>query len=112
MDAINGNIGEGVEEILSMRGGRFIESDQDLYIQLTRDLVPVIIAFTKFDQLVSQILLGLEGGNSQYRERARGRAYTQYEQLCQSLFGREPMGVPAAIVSGSYTLFSSCGMPL
>ncbi|KAI9510653.1 hypothetical protein F5148DRAFT_1177479 [Russula earlei] len=71
-DAIIGNIGEGVEEILAMRG------------------VPVVIAFTNFDLVVS-----LE----EYSESARARAYAQCEELSRSLFRRELKGVPAVIVS-------------
>ncbi|KAF8469329.1 hypothetical protein DFH94DRAFT_232284 [Russula ochroleuca] len=79
-DAVNGSIGEGVEEILSMRR------------------VPVVVAFTKSDLAFSHIS-GSDGGNSQYQDRARSRAYAQCEQLCRPLFRREPRDVPAELVS-------------
>ncbi|KAH9980733.1 hypothetical protein BJV74DRAFT_887561 [Russula compacta] len=80
-DILRGDIGEGIENILAMRG------------------VPVIIAITKFDVIVHQVLLESEGGNSQYFGRARARAYTQCEQSCRSLFHRELRDVPAVILS-------------
>jgi hypothetical protein len=57
--------------------------------------VPVIVAFTKFDEVVA-----IEGGSS-----ARTNARARYEQACRSLFRREPRDVPAEIVSGSCCLF-------
>ena len=92
---MSGNIGEGVEDILNMSRGKRI-CIQDLYSQLTRDPVPVIVAFTKFDQVVA-----LEGGSS-----ARTDARTQFEESCRSLFRKEPRDVPAEMVSGSCSLFS------
>ncbi|KAH9998788.1 hypothetical protein BJV77DRAFT_1064755 [Russula vinacea] len=79
-DAVNGSIGDGVEEILSMRR------------------VPVVVAFTKSDLAFPRIT-GSDGGNSQYQDRARSRAYAQCEQLCRPLFRREPRDVPAELVS-------------
>ncbi|KAH9960952.1 hypothetical protein BJV74DRAFT_990984 [Russula compacta] len=58
-DILGRSIGEGIESILATRG------------------VPVIIAITKFDVVVHQVLLESEGGNSQYLGRARAKAYTQ-----------------------------------
>jgi len=49
----------------------------------------VIVAFTKFDQVVR-----IEGGSS-----ARTSARARVEQSCRSLFRREPRDVPAEIVS-------------
>jgi len=51
--------------------------------------VPVIVAFTKFDQVVA-----IEVGSS-----ARTNARARYEQACRCLFRREPRDVPAEIVS-------------
>ena len=65
--------------------------------------VPVIVAFTKSDLSFPQ-LTGSESGISQYRDRTRSRAYAQREQLCRSLFRREPRDVPAELVSGDYSL--------
>ncbi|KAH9980734.1 hypothetical protein BJV74DRAFT_85096 [Russula compacta] len=80
-DILSRSIGEGVEDILSMRG------------------VPVIVAITKFDLVVHQILFECEGGNPQHHDRARTEAYTQCKQSCRSLFCRELSDVPAAVVS-------------
>jgi hypothetical protein len=96
---MSGSIGDGIEDILNMRRGKHA-SIQDLNIQLIRDSVPTIVAFTKFDQAVA-----LEGGSS-----ARSGARTRFEQSCRSLFRREPRDVPAEMVSGSYALF--CGIAL
>ena len=60
--------------------------------------MPVIIAFTKFDEAVA-----IEGGNS-----ARTNARAETEQLCRTLLDRDPSEVHAGIVSGSRSLF--CGM--
>jgi len=62
--------------------------------------VPVVVAFTKFDQAVA-----VEGGNS-----ARANVRARIEQSCRSLLHREPRDVPAEIVSGSCSHF--CGMVL
>ncbi|KAH9977506.1 hypothetical protein BJV74DRAFT_860762 [Russula compacta] len=80
-DILSKNIGEGIEDILATKG------------------VPVVIAITKFDVVVHQLLFESEGGNSQYLGRARARAYTQCEQSCRSLFHRELRDVPAVILS-------------
>jgi len=70
----------------------------NLSIRLTRHSVPVIIAFTKFDQVVA-----IEGGSL---GSARTNARARFEQSCYSLFHKEPRAVPAVIVSGSCS-FSS-----
>jgi hypothetical protein len=66
--------------------------------------VPVIVAFTKFELLVSRLLIDSGSGDTPHRERARNDAYAQCEQLCRSLFGREPRDVPAEIISSSSLL--------
>ncbi len=84
-----------------MRQGKHVLIQlEGLDIRLTRDSVPVVVAFTKFDQIVE-----IEGGSS-----TRNRARTQFEQSCRSLFRKEPSDVPAEIVSGSRCLV--CGMSL
>ena len=85
-----------------MRRGRRIQI-QGRYIPLMADSVPVVVAFTKSD-LAFPHISGSDGGNSQYQDRARSRAYAQCEQLCRPLFRREPRDVPAELVSGDYTL--------
>ncbi|KAF8266353.1 hypothetical protein EI94DRAFT_199771 [Lactarius quietus] len=57
-DAIDGNLGDGAEEILGMGN------------------VPVILVFTKFDVIVSRVLFDTAGGDAQQYERARASAYT------------------------------------
>jgi hypothetical protein len=52
--------------------------------------VPTVVAFTKFDQAVA-----LKGGGS-----ARTNARARFEQSCRAVFRREPMDVPAEMVSG------------
>ncbi|KAI0276081.1 hypothetical protein BGY98DRAFT_1188012 [Russula aff. rugulosa BPL654] len=79
-DAVDGSIGEGLDEILSMRR------------------VPVVVAFTKSD-LAYPDISGSEDGNHQYQDRTRTRAYAQCEELCCSLFSREARDVPAELVS-------------
>ncbi|KAH9994476.1 hypothetical protein BJV77DRAFT_1066788 [Russula vinacea] len=81
-DAISGNVGESVEEILSMR----------------RDRVPVVVAFIKSDLGFPQIS-GPDGVNSQFQDRATFRAYVQFDQLCRLLFRWEPEDVPAELIS-------------
>ncbi|KAN0113928.1 hypothetical protein V8E52_007236, partial [Russula decolorans] len=78
-DAINGSIGEGVDDILNLG-------------------VPVVVAFTKSD-LAYPHISGSESGNYQYRDRTRTRAYTQCNELCRSLFRRDSRDVPAELVS-------------
>jgi hypothetical protein len=101
-DAINGSIGESVEEILGMRRGKRIQI-QCLLTQLIGYSVPVVVAFTKSDMTYPQTT-GSESGNSQYQDRARSGAYVQCEQLCRPLFRREPRDVPAELVSGDHSL--------
>ncbi|KAI9456397.1 hypothetical protein BJY52DRAFT_1187915 [Lactarius psammicola] len=77
-DAIAGRLGDGVEEILGLRN------------------VPVIVVFTKFDVVVSQVRLDSPSGEPQ---RARARAHIMYEESCRRLFHKDPRDVPAEIVS-------------
>ncbi len=57
--------------------------------------MPVIVVFTKFDQVVR-----IEGGSSE-RTSARARV----EHACRSIFHKEPRDIPAEIVSGCLGLF-------
>ncbi|KAF8265732.1 hypothetical protein EI94DRAFT_1804002 [Lactarius quietus] len=77
-DVIDGRLGDGVEEILGLR------------------TVPVVIVFTKFDVVVSQVLFDTAG---RHHERARAKAHTIYEESCRRVFHKEPRDVPAEIVS-------------
>ncbi|KAI9438740.1 hypothetical protein H4582DRAFT_2076367 [Lactarius indigo] len=80
-DAIAGRLGDEVEEILSLRN------------------VPVVVVFTKFDVVVSQVRLD---SPDEAHERARTRAHTIYEDSCRRLFHKDPRDVPAEIVSGTF----------
>jgi hypothetical protein len=72
-----------------------------LYIRLTGELAPVVVAFTKSD-LAFPHISGSESGHYRSRDRTRTRAYAQCEQLCRSLFRKEARDVPAELVSGDY----------
>ena len=71
------------------------------HIQLIAGVAPVIVAFTKFDQVVL-----IEGGSS-----AMSSARARVDQSCRSLFRRELRDVPAEIVSGICPLYY-CGIML
>ncbi|KAN0137937.1 hypothetical protein V8E53_004421 [Lactarius tabidus] len=84
-DAIDGRLGDGVEDILGLRN------------------VPVVLVFTKFDVLVSQLLLG-QVLNSPSDERqsfecAWARAGESCDDSCRRLLHKDPGDVPAEIVS-------------
>jgi len=81
-DAIAGKLGEGVEEIL--RTGT----------------VPVILVFTKFDLVVSQVLFDIAHGDA---EGARAIAHAKYEDSCRRLLRKDPRDVPVEIVSDKPT---------
>jgi hypothetical protein len=66
-------------------------------IELIRGLVPVLIVFTKFDQLVYRVQFDNTQGNSD----PGARAHAMYGDLCRSLFDREPKDWPAVIFSGN-----------
>jgi hypothetical protein len=78
-----------------MRNGKRIRI-QSLYIQLIRDSVPVVVAFTKSDLAFPQIW-----SESENFQRARSRTC---EQLCRPLFLGESSCVSAELVSGDCPL--------
>ncbi|KAH9018535.1 hypothetical protein EDB85DRAFT_2294485 [Lactarius pseudohatsudake] len=80
-DAIEGGLGDGVKAILGMKK------------------VPVLIVFTKFDLLVSRVQFEITRGDIQTHEHPGVRAHAMYENLCGSLFHRDPKDVPAVIFS-------------
>ncbi|KAN0136293.1 hypothetical protein V8E53_005898 [Lactarius tabidus] len=82
-DAILGRLGVGVENILGMR------------------TVPVVLVFTKFDVVVSQVLLDVAGGNAQRHELARAKAKATCEDSCRDVFHKAPSDVPAGVVSAN-----------
>ncbi|KAH9172741.1 hypothetical protein EDB89DRAFT_2164433 [Lactarius sanguifluus] len=78
-DVITGRLGDGVEDILGFEN------------------VPVVVVFTKFDLVVSQVPLNSPSGGPQHHERARARA--RIEESCRRLFHKDSKDVPAEIVS-------------
>lgn len=62
--------------------------------------MPVMVVFTKYDVVVSQVRLDNPSGELQNHERAKARAHTMYEDSCHRLFHKDPKEVPAEIVSG------------
>ena len=73
-------------------------------MRLTLGPVPVVLVFTKFDVVVSQVLFDLSG-DAQHHARARTSAITMYEESCRRLFHKEPKNLPAEIVSGTCSLY-------
>jgi hypothetical protein len=71
--------------------------------------VLVILVFTKFDEVVSQVLLDSLSGAPQHYERARASAHTIYEESCRRIFDKESRDVPAEIVSGMCLSFPHFG---
>ena len=70
-------------------------------IELMRGSVPVLIVFTKFDQLVYRVQFDKQGNDD-----PGGRAYSMYGDLCRSLFEREAKDSPAVLFSGKGTYVS------
>jgi hypothetical protein len=69
----------------------------------------VILVFTKFDIVVSQVLSDIALGDARRYEGARAMAHAMYEDSCRRLFRKGPRDVPAEIVSGTHSLFSMGG---
>jgi hypothetical protein len=72
---------------------------------LTLVSVPVVVVFTKYDVVVSQVRLDSPSGELQNHERAKAIAHIMYEDSCHRLFHKDPREVPAQIVSGIYPFF-------
>ncbi|KAH9051692.1 hypothetical protein EDB87DRAFT_1693951 [Lactarius vividus] len=83
-DAIDGKLGEGAEEILGLR------------------TVPVVLVLTKFDVVVSKVLVDIPPDEAQPRERAKAKALEMFEESCHRLFHKDSRVVP---VSGAYSLY-------
>jgi len=82
-----------------MKRGKRIQI-QGVYTRLMRGSVPIVVAFTKFD-----VIILIEGRNSQDHEHARAKACARFDDSCRSLFGRGPKDIPAEIVQGSLLSF-------
>lgn len=63
--------------------------------------MPVVLVFTKFDLLVSQVLIDIAGGDTQHHERAKARAQEMCEGSCRRLLRKHPRDVPAEFVSST-----------
>ena len=62
--------------------------------------MPVVLVITKFDVVVSQVLLDNFSDAPQQLNRARDSANRMYKEACRRAFDKEPT-IPAEIVSGS-----------
>ena len=71
-------------------------------MELIRGLVPILIVFTKFDLLVSRVQSDITHGVIQTHKHPDARAHAMYEDLCRSLFHKDPKDAPAVIFSGNY----------
>jgi hypothetical protein len=60
--------------------------------------VPVILVFTKFDELVTTIVRDMDGRDAQHYARAKARA--KCEETCRVVFHKASNDVPAGVVSG------------
>ena len=109
-DAVEGGLGEGVTKILGVKKGRIAEGPY-LCTGLIRGLVTVLIVFTKFDLLVSRVQFDVARGDIQKHEHPGARARAMYEDLCRSLFHKDPKDVPAVIFSGNCPLYASHERP-
>ena len=67
--------------------------------------MPVVLVLTKFDLLVSHVLLDIAGGDFQQHERANVEAQAMYEESCRHLLGKHPRDMPAEIVSSTSSLY-------
>ena len=65
--------------------------------------MPVVLVFTKFDRLVSQVLFDTPGSDSQHHERAKDRAQGMCEESYRRLLLKN---VPAEIVSSTCSTVS------
>ena len=63
--------------------------------------MPVVLVITKFDVVVSQVLLDSFSDAPQQLNRARDSANRMYEESCRRAFDKEPGAIPAEIVSGT-----------
>jgi hypothetical protein len=68
-------------------------------------IVPALIVFTKFDQLVSRVRIDDDREDIRNHEDSDVRAHAMFEDLCRSLFQKDPKDVPAVVFSGMYSFF-------
>ena len=99
-DAIERGLGEGVEQILGMKKGVHALKIYRICVEMTPCLVPTLIVFTKFDMFVPQIQIENKRGDERNHEDSDAEAHAVFEDLCRSLFQKDPKDVPAVIFSG------------
>lgn len=72
--------------------------------------MPVILVITKFDVVISKVIFEMGSGcDAQQYELARVRAHEMYNDSCRRLFHKDPITLPAEIVSGTYSVLVSDG---
>ena len=94
---MSGDTRNEVKKIVNMERGTCLQIPR-LYTRSTRDLVPVIVAFTKFDAYI--FVKGIEAQN---HESGRIRAYADYEEKLRSSLCNDK--VLTAIIHGSLPSF-------
>jgi len=97
-DVIDRRLGDGVEEILALNGGKRANK-YPFHLMKQATVVPVVVVATKFDLVITQALIDIAGGDIRFYEKAKTSAHERYEQSCRSLFHRNPRDVPVEIVS-------------
>jgi hypothetical protein len=98
-DIIDGNLGDGVEEILGLSGGKW--ASKRLFNLTERAIVvPVVVVATKFDTVVSQVSYDMAGKGTQSYEETKAAAHERFERSCRSVFPRNLRDVPVETSSG------------
>lgn len=94
---MSGDTRNEVKKIVDMERGTRLQIPR-LYNHSTREVVPVIVAFTKFDAPIF-----VKGIESQNHENGRTQAYADYEEKLRSSLRNDK--VKTAIVHGSLPSF-------
>lgn len=70
--------------------------------------MPVVLIFTKLDDIVTKFLRDIHGSDSQ--QLARDKALEVYRGSCRRLFDKDPSEVPAGVFSGIFIshMLGSC----
>jgi hypothetical protein len=97
-DVIDGKLGDGVEEVLKTNKGKCI-SKRHPYLTEQATVVPIVVVATKFDLAITQALIDIAGGDTQYYEHARTTAYERYDRSRRSLFRDVPVEIVSSIQS-------------
>ena len=62
--------------------------------------MPVVLVFTKFDEIVTDFLRDTHGSDAQ--QRARDKALEMYKGSFRRLFDKAPSEAPAGVFSGTF----------